>query len=51
LELADFSRRTRKWVARFNKIRQKQGVSTSIETLDAFRYGKSTSPLSGGVSF
>jgi len=26
--------------ARVNKTRQKQGVSTSIEMLDAFRYGK-----------
>jgi hypothetical protein len=38
--LVDFSRLAREWAARLKKIRQKHGVSASIETLDALRYGK-----------
>jgi hypothetical protein len=41
----DFSRLTHELVARFKEIWQKQGVSTSIEMLDAFRYGKINKPL------
>jgi hypothetical protein len=43
--LVDFSRHARDLVARFKEIRQKHGVFPSIETLDAFRYGKINKPL------
>jgi hypothetical protein len=42
--LVDFSRLAREFAARFNKIRQKHGFYASIETLDAFRYGKINQP-------
>jgi hypothetical protein len=40
----DFSRPARESVARFREIWQKHGVFPSIETLDAFRYGKINPP-------
>jgi hypothetical protein len=51
--LVDFSRLAREFAARLNKIRQKHGIFSSIETLDAFRYGKINPPhpLSGWLIF
>jgi hypothetical protein len=43
--LVDFSRPTREVAARIKKIEQKHRVAASIETLDAFRYGKINKPL------
>jgi len=43
--LVDFSRLAREFAARLNKIGQKHGFFASIETLDAFRYGKINQPL------
>jgi site-specific recombinase XerD len=43
--LVDFSRLAPEWVARFKEIWRKHGVYASIETLDAFRYGKINKPL------
>jgi hypothetical protein len=43
--LVDFSRLAREFAAQLNKIRQKHGFFSSIETLDAFRYGKINKPL------
>ncbi len=40
-----FFRLAREWVARLKEVVQKHGVSTSIEMLDAFRYGKINQPL------
>jgi hypothetical protein len=42
--LVDFSRLAHEFAARLKKIRQKHGVSASIETLDALRYGKINQP-------
>jgi len=36
----DFSRLAHEWVARLNEIGQKHEFSSTIEMLDAFRYGK-----------
>jgi uncharacterized protein YggT (Ycf19 family) len=46
----DFSRLTREFAVRFKAIWQKHGVFPSIETLDAFRYGK-INPRFGLVDF
>jgi len=43
--LVDFSIIARELTVRLNKIKRKQGVSASIEMLDAFRYGKLNKPL------
>jgi hypothetical protein len=40
----DFSRLARQFAARFKRIARKHGVFPSIETLDAFRYGKTNKP-------
>jgi hypothetical protein len=42
--LVDFSRLAREWAARFHEIGLDHCVSTSIEMLDAFRYGKINPP-------
>jgi hypothetical protein len=46
-----FFRLERKIAARINEIGQKQGVFQSIETLDAFRYGKINQPQAPGAIF
>ncbi len=38
--LVDFSRLTHELAARLKKVVREHGISESIETLDAFRYGK-----------